>query len=279
MDESSSLFGPTDPPRFNLVHLDGQKVSIRKPGRSVKHGTMADQSDEQRSAYDTAFGAGYRAALDALFAKKASVQDIYFSAGFHAAEAKATGGVWSSQHAGLAKGAKWAAYRFHRGEADGTESMLPGEMENPEPIVNPSDAQIARVLTRLASRDWEQIKSFCMELNEGVAGYEVMTEHQSGLIGALIDFFYKNGLAFNFDIESWHRFGDQPTVDWEKAHEAVEVASVEDVMRLVTLWLRCHHWGYEPFDKAWKSGLLDIALCRILTWKEPMGTDFRRAST
>jgi len=254
-----------------LVPLVGKKRPIRKPGRSVKHGTLNDQSDEQRAAYDAAFSTGYRAALDALRGKQASVQDIYFSAGLHEAEAKGSTGVWSSQQAGLAKGGKWAAYRFHSGEVDQPGSMLPSEIGNPEPITDPSDSQIARVLNQLAPRDWDQIGNFREGLHKGVADDGVMTQHQSDLLAMLIDFFYENRLAFNFNIDNWQRFGTQPKVDWEEAHEAVEVASVEDVMRLVTVWLRCHHWGYEPFDKAWRSGLLDIALRRIVNWKKPMG--------
>ena len=148
---------------------------------------------------------------------------------------------------------------------------MPSEIGNPEPITDPSDSQIARVLNQLAPRDWDQIGNFREGLHKGVADDGVMTQHQSDLLAMLIDFFYENRLAFNFNIDNWQRFGTQPKVDWEEAHEAVEVASVEDVMRLVTVWLRCHHWGYEPFDKAWRSGLLDIALRRIVNWKKPMG--------
>ena len=102
-------------PRFVITKAKGPDVPITRPGQSVKHGKLADQHPLQRDAYDRAYSKGFNAALVAL-EKGKTAQDVFHTANRHEKLAKGAVGIVSSQHAGLAKGAKMAAYEFSRGK-------------------------------------------------------------------------------------------------------------------------------------------------------------------
>ena len=102
-------------PRFVITKTKGPDVPITRPGQSVKHGKLADQHPLQRDAYDRAYSKGFNAALVAL-EKGKTTQDVFHTANRHEKLAKSKVGIESSQHAGLAKGAKMAAYEFSRGK-------------------------------------------------------------------------------------------------------------------------------------------------------------------
>jgi hypothetical protein len=104
-------------PRIVITEAKGPPMAITKPGYSIKHGKVADQHPLQRDAYDESFTTGHRTAWTALAAKGRSVQDVYHAAWRHEEKAKTTFGVESSQHAGLARGAKVAAWEHLHGSA------------------------------------------------------------------------------------------------------------------------------------------------------------------
>jgi hypothetical protein len=98
-------------PRLVITKAKSHPISVENPGQSVKHGKLADQHPLQRAAYDAAVEKGREAALSALN-KGRTTQDIYYAAHRHEERALMTIGIESSQHAGLAKGAKTAAFEY-----------------------------------------------------------------------------------------------------------------------------------------------------------------------
>ena len=99
-------------PRIVITKAKGDKTPISKPGVSIKHGKLADQHPAQREAYDQAYESGYEAAMKALVGKAKDEQDVYYSAQRHERRGRQAIGIESSRHAGLAKGAKMAAYQY-----------------------------------------------------------------------------------------------------------------------------------------------------------------------
>jgi hypothetical protein len=69
----------------------------------------------QKQAYDECSAKGYEAANKVMALKGRTAQDVYYSAHRHEERALTTSGIESSQHAGLAKGAKMAAYEHGSG--------------------------------------------------------------------------------------------------------------------------------------------------------------------
>jgi hypothetical protein len=112
-------------PRIVITKHKGLPIPIVKPGYSIKHGKVATQHPLQREAYDSYFAKGYETAVKALNKGK-TPEDVYYSATRHEVKAYETAALESSQHAGLAKGAKIAAWKWSRGEiaADTDQSAI-----------------------------------------------------------------------------------------------------------------------------------------------------------
>lgn len=116
-------------PRLRVIKATGPAPAITKPGPSVKHGKVAALHPLQKEAYDKMVVRGYQGAVKAMEPKapcwpysRPTPADVWFSARRHEHRAEATAGIESSQHAGLAKGAKLAAW-------EATENLLVFDFE------------------------------------------------------------------------------------------------------------------------------------------------------
>jgi hypothetical protein len=108
-------------PRIVITKRKGIPIPIVKPGVSIKHGKVADQHPLQREAYDQYVARGYDTAVKVLHKGK-TPEDVYFSAARHEVRAFQSTGIESSRHAGLAKGAKQAAWEWSQGKTPATSA-------------------------------------------------------------------------------------------------------------------------------------------------------------
>jgi hypothetical protein len=103
-------------PRFVITEAKGVNVPIKPPQHWIAHGHFDDLHPFQMMKYKEAFTRGFLAALTALMVKGRDEQDVFYAAHRHQKQATETPGIESLQHAGLANGARMAAYQHFHGE-------------------------------------------------------------------------------------------------------------------------------------------------------------------
>ena len=112
-------------PRFVITEAKGTKVPIKPSQHWIAHGHFADLHPSQMMVYRDAYVRGFLAALSALTVNGKNEQDVFYSAHRHEKKAAQTPGTESLQHAGLANGAKVAAYQYFQGEVGPRRWGLP----------------------------------------------------------------------------------------------------------------------------------------------------------
>jgi Family of unknown function (DUF6508) len=255
-------------PRLVVTKTEGPSIPIEKPGYSVKHGKLADQHPLQREAYDAAFAVGFQVALDAIVLKGMTEQDIYYSAQRHEERALAEVAVESSKQAGLAKGAKMAAYRYHHELVGMSASKSPSGVAW-TPITDHSDAGLSAAMNGLSAKAWSEIGRLAWQMQPDDPGvlFE-MDKDASSAPQNLVSLWYDHNLVIEFNWMRWGRFGKGSKFSAEKAAKALPKASAEDAMRLMTALIRAERFSDDVWEEALSSGLFAAVLHRLLQWRD-----------
>jgi len=256
-------------PKLVVTTAGKLKVPIEKPGYSVKHGKLADQHPLQREAYDKAFAIGFQSAIDAIVLKGMTEEDIYYSAQWHEKVASGTVAIESSRHAGLAKGAKMAAYKYHQ-EKFGISGSKSPSGEAWIPITDHSDAGLSKALNGLSESAWGDLTGMISRFSGTYSPNDSsLSEHATGTIRDFVQRWYDHGLVIDFNWLDWGRFGKGSKFSPEKAVKSVQGASAEDALRLMTALIRGERFSDGAWDRALTSGLFVAILHRLLQWRKP----------
>jgi hypothetical protein len=259
-------------PKLVITNRKGPQFRIEPPGNSAKHGKLADQHPLQREAYDKFFAQGFTAALGAIAKKGMNAQDIYYSADQQEALALSTVAIESSQHAGLAKGAKMAAYKYSREVSQAVASEAPKGAAWTL-ISDHSDAGLSAALNDLSTDQWTEIGSFSGPMT--ASDQSTLFSKQSDPARAVqqfVRFWYDHGLVIDFPWMNWPRFGKGIEVGHPVTIKKLRHASAEDALRLATKLLRSENFDEGSLVRALESGLLAAVMDRLHRWRLPTET-------
>jgi hypothetical protein len=259
-------------PKLVVTNRQGPQFRIEPPGNSAKHGKLADQHPLQREEYDKFLAKGFTAALDAIAKKGMNPQDIYYSADQQEALALSTVAIESSQHAGLAKGAKMAAYKYSREVSEAVASEAP-KGAGWTVITDHSDAGLSAALNGLSSDQWTEIGSIAdlMTVSDQLTLLSKQPD-PARAVEQFVRFWYDHGLVIDFPWMSWPRFGKGIEVGHPATIKKLLHASAEDALRLATKLLRAENFDEGSLVRAVDSCLLGAVLDRLLRWPLPTGT-------